>query len=156
MNAMPEPRLLLVRTNCPQYLIETARGHRDAAHEEPLVLRGGSGPADLCFLPRPGAFTVQADGLPPDSPPLRLLDDQGVLRAELPRDSTGTVSARIPEDPERGTEPWRLQMAVPRGQVRIDGLTRWDARDLYPDLCLWTARPEAFFPLQPCRWLQTP
>ncbi|MFA6245175.1 MAG: hypothetical protein WC655_29800, partial [Candidatus Hydrogenedentales bacterium] len=26
------------RTNCPRYVVETSRGHRDAKHEEPLVL----------------------------------------------------------------------------------------------------------------------
>ena len=27
-------------TNCRRYLIETARGHRDQRHEEPIVLAG--------------------------------------------------------------------------------------------------------------------
>ena len=41
------------RTNCPRYLVETSRGHRDARHLEPIVLRGAGEP-DIWFAPRPG------------------------------------------------------------------------------------------------------
>ena len=49
-------------TNCPRYLIETARGHRDQRHEEPIVLADPARPGDVCFRPRRGPFTHRGLG----------------------------------------------------------------------------------------------
>jgi len=52
------------RTNCPHYLIETARGHRDARRQEPIVLLNPDRPGDVCFIPRQGAFGMEITGVP--------------------------------------------------------------------------------------------
>ena len=57
------------RTNCPRYLVETSRGHRDAAHEEPLVLLGPDVPGDICFMPERAAFSMEISGLEPEAAP---------------------------------------------------------------------------------------
>jgi len=55
------------RTNCPRYLIETARGHRDQRHEEPIVLGSPERTAVIAFKPRNGEFSIEAGELPADS-----------------------------------------------------------------------------------------
>ncbi|MBM3853647.1 MAG: hypothetical protein FJ399_10890, partial [Verrucomicrobia bacterium] len=39
------------RSNCPKYLLETARGHKDERHQEPIVLASPGRPAEVCFAP---------------------------------------------------------------------------------------------------------
>ena len=58
------------QTNCPHYLIETARGHRDARREEPLVLADPDRARDVCFLPRRGEFGMEVS-LPSKTPERR-------------------------------------------------------------------------------------
>lgn len=60
------------RTNCPRYLIETARGHKDERHQEPIVLGCPKMPTDVCFRPRIGAFNLEVSGLSDDVESLRL------------------------------------------------------------------------------------
>ena len=52
------------QTNCPRYLIETSRGHKDERHQEPIVLAGSERPGDVCFLPREGPLAMEITGLP--------------------------------------------------------------------------------------------
>ncbi|NUQ00178.1 MAG: hypothetical protein HUU35_10025, partial [Armatimonadetes bacterium] len=54
-------------TNCPRWVVETARGHRDRRHEEPLLLLDRSRPGQVCFRPRRGAFGVALSGVPPQT-----------------------------------------------------------------------------------------
>ena len=62
----------------------------------------------------------------------------------------------MPAKSGRDAVPWRLHL--PRGQatVQIDGVTRWDDDDLYPNLPLWTPNAESWFPLAENRWLLAP
>jgi len=116
-----------LRTNAAGYLIETSRGHRDERHQEPLVLIHGDRPADVCFLPRPGEFEIEIEGLPADhfghpsgSPRDLCLDDYIAwqpLRVELglePAYQRGTLSHRNIAGSSRrtssgalGVDPWR-------------------------------------------------
>ena len=52
-----------LRTNCPHYLIETSRGHKDEAHQEPIVLLAPEQPGDVCFLPRRGQAVCEGQYL---------------------------------------------------------------------------------------------
>ncbi len=144
------------RTSCPRYLIETSRGHRDARHEEPIVLAGGPQTADICFVPRPAAFTVEVRNLPAGSAPLLVYNPAGALIASLPVSPDGRATGTIEADRERGSSPWRLHLPRARGTIHIDGLTRWDTCDPHANLSLWTDRLETFFPFQSYRWLLTP
>ena len=40
--------------------------------------------------------------------------------------------------------------------MQIDGVTRWDSGDAYPNLPLWTPDRASWFPLHEYRWLLTP
>ncbi len=143
-------------TNCPRYLIETARGHRDQRHEEPIVLADAARPGDVCFRPRRGPLNIEVSGLPDKSPPLELFDGQGHQLRELAVAADGTASCELAADVPRDHAPWRLHLPTAQGTLQIDGLTRWDSGDRAPDLCCWTTEPAAFFPLLDFRWLLTP
>ena len=39
------------RSNCGKYLVETSRGHKDARHQEPIVLRNAGRQGDVGFMP---------------------------------------------------------------------------------------------------------
>ncbi len=163
-----------LRTNATSYLIETSRGHRDERHQEPLVLLGDGGPAEVCFLPRPGAFAIEVEGLPADADPLVLYDETGAEVLQIPVVSEratairqylrispgdaeeGSARATVPAGKARGTAPWRLHLPQGRAYVNLDGLTRWESQDRYPDLCLWTPDPQSWFHFHPYRWLISP
>lgn len=144
------------RTNCRHYLIETSRGHRDAPHEEPLVLlspdRGGA----ICFLPESGAFSLDITGLSPNADVPILLDAQDRQLAVLTPDDTGaaqyTVSAEVPRD----AVPWRLELSSFAATLHIDGVTRWPEGSDFPDFSFWTPKKDSWFPLHENRWLITP
>jgi hypothetical protein len=143
------------RTNCRRYVIETSRGHRDAPHEEPIVLYHPEGPARVCFLPSPIGFRVEV--IPGDKtmPSPELLDGFGKVAGKFEQDERGSWRAEIPP----GADPDSLwQLVVPPGTVtvHVDGLTRWRRGDPYPDLCYWTPKSEAYFPFVAYRWLLTP
>jgi len=142
-------------TSCPLYLVETARGHRDARHHEPIVLAGSDAPASVCFAPRPGAFGVEVRGLPEAAGIPRVLDSAGELVGTL-RPDEGRALGRFEEGAHRDAVPWRLELPVGRAVVDIDGLTRWNKGDPYPDLCVWTPDPSSWFPLLDHRWLLMP
>ncbi len=144
------------RTNCPQYLIETARGHRDRRHEEPIVLLNSGHPADVCFLPRQGEFDMEVTGLPKAAEALRVYDAEGTLIETLKVGADGQASHRFPADVHRDAVPWRLHLPDQPATVQIDGVTRWTSRDLCPNCCLWSPDPASFFPLAQYRWLLTP
>jgi len=143
------------RTNCSSYLIETSRGHRDRRHEEPIVLHADDRPGDVCFLPRAGSFDIEINGLKV-ADPLTVYDADNGPVASLLVDAAGKAQYRFEADPQRGTKPWRLHLPVARATIQIDGVTRWDAADPYPNLCCWTPDRQSFFPLLPYRWMLTP
>ncbi len=163
-----------MRTNAAAYVIETARGHRDEAHQEPIVLLDPERPADVSFLPRRGPFEIEVEGLPIDVAELTLYDEhdsvvasipvagerstniRDYLRVPAPTRPEGSVKYLVAAGEERGTQPWRLHF--PRGEafVSIDGLTRWEAGDRYRDHCVWTPDPASWFAFLEYRWLITP
>ena len=73
------------RTNCPKYLIETSRGHKDARHQEPIVPAHDGGPFDICFLPREGEIGIDVS-------------------------AEGAASVIVPTPPHESSRPWRLHL----------------------------------------------
>lgn len=144
------------RTNCPHYLIETARGHRDQRREEPIVLLNPDRPGDVCFLPRRGQFAMEITSVPDGVEALRVYDEHGTLVHTLPVDATGRASHTFPADKQRQTSPWRLHLPSQHATIQIDGVTRWDKGDLYPNLPYWTPDSTSYFPFQQYRWILTP
>lgn len=144
------------RSNCPKYLIETARGHRDARHEEPIVLASPDRAADVCFRPRAGAFRIELSRLPAGAPPAEIFDANGRRLATLRVGPKGEAAHEFAAAPARPGAPWRLHLPSAQATVAIDGVTRWDPGDLLPDACLWTPEPDSWFPLHENRWLLTP
>ncbi len=144
------------RTNCPRYLIETSRGHKDERHQEPLVLASPDRPGDVCFLPRPGAFQIDLSGLKKGIGDLQLFRGDGTLVETLKVDSQGQANAAIPSGTRREAVPWRLHLPSAQAVVNIDGLTRWNREDPHSDLCYWTPQLSSWFPFLPYRWLLAP
>jgi len=144
------------RTNCPHYLIETARGHRDRRREEPIVLLNPDRPGDICFLPRTGRFGVEVANVPDGAEALRIYDEDDTLIHTMPVDESGKASHTFSGDTERGACPWRLHLPAHQATVQIDGVTRWDKGDRYPNLPYWTPEPTSYFPFQEYRWILTP
>ncbi|MBM3859947.1 MAG: hypothetical protein FJ395_09890 [Verrucomicrobia bacterium] len=136
------------RSNCPKYIIETARGHRDARHEEPIVLASPDRPADVCFLPRQGAFSVEVDGLPKGAAPPQMFDSTGALVATLDKPSHEFIA--------KVAAPWRLHFPSAKATINIDGVTRWDSHDPHPNMACWTPDLKSWFPFLENRWLLTP
>jgi len=143
------------RTNCPKYLIETARGHKDERHQEPLVFASLGKPADVCFLPRQGKFDIAVSGMPGDIRELPVYDAKGQPVATLPVQG-GKAAGTIEADQHRDAVPWRLHFASAQATLNLDGLTRWEKDDPYPDLCCWSPDPKSWFPFLENRWLLTP
>ncbi len=144
-----------IHTNCPKFLIETARGHRDERHREPIVLYRPDRPADICFLPPPRAIRIEVSGLPKTADPLELYDGQGRRLAAIPI-ADGRATYEVGANALRAAIPRRLHLPVQQATVEIDGLTRWERSDPLPDQCLWTPRAEAFFPFHWYRWILSP
>ncbi len=143
------------RTNCRRYLVETSRGHRDERHQEPIVFGKPEREGDLCFLPRPGKFRIEGVDLAPGGE-LSVYDDGGKLVRKAPIEAGGQAFAEFPADAQRGSKPWRLHLSSQRGTLHIDGATRWESNDPYPDLSLWSPDPNSWFPFHEYRWLLTP
>lgn len=143
------------RTNCPRYLIETSRGHRDRAHEEPIVLANPERPGDVCFLPPTGEFSMEITGLTKGVDAIEVFDVRGALIETLPVAADRNISHTFPAN-HRDAVPWRLHLAAAQATVEIDGVTRWNSGDRYANLSLWTPDPQSFFPLAEYRWLLTP
>lgn len=143
------------RTNCPRYVVETARGHRDEAHREPIVLLHPAKSGDVVFLPRTGEFEVKAQGLPNDVTALRVFDANDRMLTEIPVTS-GEAGHRFPADVSRDAVPWRIHFPRQQGLLDIDGVTQWDSNDRYRDVAVWTPQLSAWFDWLPNRWLITP
>jgi len=144
------------RSNCPKYLIETARGHRDARHEEPIVLASPERAGDVCFLPRRGAFSVELSGLPKGADAPQMFDAKGAIIAALQVDGNGRASHEFVEKLHRDAVPWRLHFPSAQATINMDGVTRWDDDDFQRDMACWTPDPRSWFPWLENRWLLTP
>ncbi len=143
------------RTSCKKYLIETSRGHKDARHQEPIVLRSPGAGGDVCFLPTNNAFTIQAENLARDTGFLTLYDAEGKAVQKLKVENR-QARCTIPADKNRPPEPWRLQFPHYTGIVHIDGTTRWNRGSPRENLSLWTPDKNSWFNFHENRWLLTP
>ncbi len=142
------------RTNCRHYLIETSRGHKDARHEEPIVLLAPEHSGDVCFLPPRDAFAVEIEDLPRSVKALSVFDASGSTVDTL-KVRGGRVTHTFPARAHRPT-PWRLHLPAQQAVIHIDGVTRWTDDDPHANMSYWTPHLETFFPLHACRWLLTP
>ncbi len=163
-----------IETNATAWVVETSRGHRDERHREPIVLTDAGRSTDIAFLPRAGEFEIEIEGLPAEAGPIILFDDTGTEVARIPVKAEQRTDIRrymrmsapdapessarftVPADGDRGAKPWRLHLPQARALVEIDGLTRWERGDLYPDHCVWTPEPDSWFPWLQHRWLISP
>jgi hypothetical protein len=145
-----------IKTNCPHYLIETSRGHRDERHQEPIVLLRPDRPGNVCFLPQLEALRIDVSDVPQDVDALSVYDANDSLIRSLPVDTDGRTSHTFPAGVHRDAMPWRLHLPAQRATVQIDGVTRWQRGDLHENLSLWTPDPASYFPLPDYRWLLTP
>lgn len=163
-----------MRTSARGYMLQTAGGHRDERHVEPIVILNPEKPMDICFFPRKGEFEIEAEALPADLKSLTLFDDKGKVVAEIPvvqekenairqylgggisSDTEGSARVVIPAAKNRGQNLWRLHLPKGQAYVNIDGVTRWTADDLYPNLCFWTPDPDAWIPLPEFFWMVSP
>ena len=144
------------RANCPKYLIETSRGHRDARHEEPIVLANPDVDGDLCFLPRRAAFSLEVSGLAKGVDALTMHSASGDVIETLTVSAKGQVSHEFPPDVHRDAVPWRLHFPRCQGVVNLDAVTRWVRTDPSLDLSLWTPDLGSWFPFHENRWPLTP
>lgn len=144
------------RTNCPRYIIETARGHRDQRHEEPIILGSPEVPAVIAFRPRVGEFSIEAGELPAGSAAPVLYAGNGEQVGVLERNEEGVYALTVPAGVHRSAVPWELRLSAGYGAVNADGLTRWEGGDPIQNSCLWTPDPDSWFPLIENRWLLTP
>ena len=87
------------RTNCPRYLIETARGHRDARREEPIVLLHPSRPGNVCFRPAAGQFGIEISGLPKEVDQLSVFDAADRLVRRMQPTPDGRAAPLVPGRP---------------------------------------------------------
>lgn len=142
------------RTNCRHYLIETSRGHKDARHEEPIVLLAPEHSGDVCFHPPRDAFAVEIEDLPRSVKALSVFDASGSTVDTL-KVRGGRVTRTFPARVHRPT-PWRLHLPAQQAVIHIDGVTRWTDDDPHANMSYWTPHLETFFPLHACRWLLTP
>lgn len=163
-----------IETNAAGWVIETARGHRDDRHREPIVMDNPGKTANISFLPRKGEFAIEAEALPIDSKPLHLYDAAGKLVAKIPVTSQHqteireylqvpgperpetSISFTVPSSEDRGEGPWRIEIPNARFYLEIDGVTRWESEDQNPNQTLWTPVADSWFPLAANRWLVTP
>lgn len=141
-------------TNCPKYLLETARGHRDARHEEPIVLFGDAA-GQVGFLPRAGSFELELSDLPAEVREVAVFDERDQRVAGVPI-ADGRGSHAFAADPARGQAPWRIHLPRMSGTIQADGLTRWESTDRLPDHCLWTPDVDSWFAWHDNRWLLSP
>ena len=142
-------------TNCAKYLVETSRGHRDARHVEPIVLRSPNTSGNVCFLPPPGTFQIEISNLE-GADPLEVYDGTGTLRATLSVGENGEAKASLESGDSPSDSPWRLHLPAQQATIQIDGVTRWESGDRFANLSLWSPQAGSFFPFREHRWMLTP
>ncbi|UCG47436.1 MAG: BNR-4 repeat-containing protein [Phycisphaerales bacterium] len=144
------------RTNCPKYFVETSRGHRDARHEEPIVLRNAGVPGDVGFMPPSGPFSIDVSGLTRNVKELPIFDGDGRRIITLSVSPERTARGNIPAESSRKGTLWRLHLSDAQAVIRIDGVTRWERGGAWENLSLWTPDLSSWFPFHENRWLLTP
>ncbi len=132
-------------TNCEKYLIETSRGHRDARHEEPIVVLSGEHEGDIVFYPPKTAFNVELSRILPGTEPPMLLDDKGTTVAKFETASEeGKTSLALQADASR-TAPWSIHLSKMQAVLNGDHITRWEKSSLFPNGTIWTDKRSAWF-----------
>ncbi|UCF16336.1 MAG: hypothetical protein JSW59_02540, partial [Phycisphaerales bacterium] len=144
------------RSNCRKYLIETSRGHKDARHEEPIVLRSAGRQADIGFMPGSRPFSIDLSGLTRSVKDLPIYDGDGRKVITLAVSSEGRVRYDFGADKSRKGKLWRLHLNEAQAIVNIDGVTRWKRGDTYENLSLWTPDLSSWFAFHENHWLLTP
>ncbi|MEE2752480.1 MAG: hypothetical protein VX910_00745, partial [Candidatus Latescibacterota bacterium] len=86
------------KSNCPKYLIETSRGHKDGRHLEPIVLGNPEGSADVCFTAHSKSIDISASDLISENASLILFDGSGKRIAEIPVSENGEAAYTIPSE----------------------------------------------------------
>lgn len=132
-----------IETNCPRYLYEVSRGHRDRRHEEPIVVRSREREGDILFWPSPNAFSVELSAMLQNDM-VEMRDNAGRTMASLTSDGEGKAAATFEADARR-TAPWSLHFKHFQGVINLDNLTRWDNHTPFKDLSLFTDKAEAWF-----------
>lgn len=120
------------------------------------MLLKGDRPADVCFLPRIDAFTIDLSGVVKQDGPITLHDGDGEVVASLTPGEDGKVKHTVDADPARRGRPWRLHFPNGWATVEMDGLTRWASGDLLLDQAVWTPQLSSWFDWHANRWLITP
>ena len=133
----------MLETNCPRFLLETSRGHRDVRHEEPF-LSSTQPRIQVFFYPTAAAFALEASSLPPNSQGVTLRDHTGAVVLTQAPNAEQTAEVKLPADPGR-QPPW--QMTIPAGGavINLDHLTRWGSLSEYRDQPLWTYQRSSWF-----------
>ena len=132
--------------DCPKYVIESARGHKDARHLEPIVLASPQRKGKVCFPVCKGAFKSELSKCVPGSA-VRMLDQTGKTVAESRVDAEGKAAFSFPADPRR-TGLWALEFDRFQGMIEQDELTRWAKTKGWEDAseaCHWTDDPGSWF-----------
>ena len=145
-----------VKSNCRKYLIETSRGHKDARHEEPIVLHNTGSQGDVGFMPGIQPFTIDVRGLPKTVKNILIYDGDGGIIETLAVSSDGKAQHVFNTDKSREGKLWRLHLNYAQAVINIDGLTRWRKGDIWENLSLWTPDLSSWFPFHENRWLLTP
>ncbi len=148
------------RTNCEKYVIETSRGHRDAHHDEPIVLHDPEREAQICFLPQAGPFNIKINSLPNGVEPLKIKDAKNSEIAVLTV-KNNSVNHTF-QDIQSFSAPWSLHLSKAQAIIDIEGVTRWEKNyrsDFftdYPEGAFWATAIDNWFPICENRWLITP
>ncbi len=144
------------RSNCRKYLIETSRGHKDARHQEPIVLRNAGHQGDIGFMPPNKPFSIDISGLSKSVKDLSIYDGDGSKVTTLAVLPDGKVRHSFPANKSRNGKPWRLHLNDAQAVVNIDGVTRWNRGDPWENLSLWTPDLSSWFAFHENRWLLAP
>jgi len=144
------------RTNCRKYLIETSRGHKDARHQEPIVLRNAGRQGDIGFMPLARDFSIDVSGLTETAKDLAVYNSNGRKITTLAVSPEGKAHHDFPADKSREGKLWRLHLDDARAVINIDGVTSWREDDVWENLSLWTPDLSSWFPFHENRWLLTP
>ncbi|MBL7185490.1 MAG: hypothetical protein ISS70_04135 [Phycisphaerae bacterium] len=144
------------KSNCPRFLIETSRGHKDARHEEPIVLRNTGRQGDVGFMPPARAFSIDVSGLAKGVDGLPVYDADGKKMMTLAVSAEGKARHDFDADKSRRAKLWRLHLNDAQAVINIDGVTRWQRGEAWEDISLWTPDLSSWFAFHQNRWLLTP
>lgn len=144
------------RTNCRKYLVETSRGHKDARHEEPIVLRNAGQQGNVGFMPLSSPFSIDVSNLTKSVTELHIFDGNEKKIVTLTVSPEGKARYDFPVDNSRKGKLWRLHLSDAQAIINIDGVTRWERGEAWENLSLWTPDLSSWFGFHENRWLLTP